>query len=74
MAKKRGICFCTCGGVVLDSSDTIIVSQNALYVSCRSCYHVWDYDYAYSKQRESGNIELNEKEQDGFKRQKKVNI
>lgn len=69
MEKKRGTCFCGCGGVVLDSSDTIIVSQNALLVSCRQCFKVWDYEYAYSKQRESGNIVLKLSEQDEFRRQ-----
>jgi hypothetical protein len=66
MYKKRGLCLCQCGGVVINSSDTIIYSDDALYVSCRKCYRVWSYDYAYAKQPESGKIVLNESDQDFY--------
>lgn len=60
---KRGTCICSCGGIVLDSSDTIIISRDARFVSCRACYRVWNYDYAYAKQPDFGSIMLVEAEE-----------
>lgn len=60
---KKGTCRCSCGGVVYSSNDTIIISDNLRFVSCRQCYKVWDADYVLDKQPDFGIVELNEKDQ-----------
>lgn len=69
--KKRGTCYCHCGGVVMRSNDTIIVSDDTKWVSCRRCYQVWDADYVYSVQPKQGYVELSEDEQYNYQRKAK---